>query len=74
MRNQVASSGTESPDESRREQRELSGSTRKAVGWGRTVGSSDTFDLLCVIASLPFLGFSLPFDRMRSPLNLTSLG
>lgn len=36
MRNQVASSGMESPDESRREQRELSGSTRKAVGWGRT--------------------------------------
>lgn len=47
MRNQVASSGRESPDESRREQRELSGSARKAVGWGRTAGSSDTFDLLC---------------------------
>lgn len=38
MRNQVASSGRESPDELRREQRELSGSARKAVSWARTVG------------------------------------
>ena len=34
----MASSGRVSPDEFRREQRELSGSARKAVSWGRTVG------------------------------------
>lgn len=60
MRNQAASSGGESPDEPRREQRELSGSARKAVSWGRTVGSSDTSDLLCVIVGLPFLGSASP--------------